>query len=196
MKKLIGLSGIVATMLAVASVQAVPISGTISMAGVLGINSQGTEVTSFPLAFVQADSGTFQSYISAPELVDTANITPVNPWVFSPPPGEPYSDLWSVGGFTFDFTSDSISESKGIMEIAGLGTISGNGYTTTSFDWDLYLAIPPAQGGDVDFTFAVATGSTTAGDPPGTPVPDGGMTVAFLGLALAGIEGLRRKLAC
>lgn len=160
------------------------------MAGELQLNSAATEVTSFPLCFVVADSGSFSS-ISAPALVNTMNITPSNPWIFSPPPGQAFSDLWSVGGFTFDFQSDTISKSGNILDISGLGTITGNGYDATSFDWNLYLD-DPSQGvynPCMDFNLAVAIGSTV------DPVPDGGLTVAFLGLALAGVEGLRRKLA-
>jgi VPDSG-CTERM motif len=79
------------------------------------------------------------------------------------------------------------------LTIIGFGTIistvGGSGLDPTAFEWEL-SAETPTSGGNVQFTFSATSGQSSNGN----PVPDGGVTVAFLGLALAGLEGLRRKL--
>lgn len=190
--KLAGITGIVAAMVAVTSVQAVPINGTIAMGGELDLNSSdlstATSVTSWPLVYVVADSGAFGS-IGAFTMVNMSTSS----WVFSPEPGVALNNLWNVGGFQFDFASDTVSQSGSFLDITGTGTISGNGYDATTFDWNLALEQPTTTG-PTEFTFSAAAGAS-AGGGPGSPVPDSGLTVAFLGLALAGVEGLRRKLS-
>ncbi|HEV2330304.1 MAG TPA: VPDSG-CTERM sorting domain-containing protein [Verrucomicrobiae bacterium] len=187
--KLAGIAGIVAAMVAVTSVQAVPINGTIAMGGELNLNtsspSTATSVSSWPLVYVVADSGSFGS-ISAFTMVNMS----ATPWVFSPQPGVALNNLWNVGGFQFDFAGDTVSQSGAFLDITGTGTMSGNGYDPTTFNWNLGLE-QPVTTGPMEFTFSAAAGASAGG----SPVPDGGLTVAFLGLALAGVEGLRRKLS-
>jgi hypothetical protein len=189
MMKLAAISGIVATMFAVTSVQANPVTGTIAMGGEANINSSSlsgaTAVSSWPSVYVVADGGAFGS-IAQFTMVNMSS----SQWVFSPSPGVALNDLWNVGGFTFDFTSDTVTQSGAFLDITGLGTISGNGYDPTSFDWNLALEQPTTTG-PMEFTFSAAAVASGGG----SSVPDGGLTVAFLGLALAGVEGLRRKLS-
>lgn len=188
--KLAGISSLVAVMFAVASVQAIPITGTIEMGGEANLDStslsSATSVSSWPLVYVVADSGAFSS-VGAFTLV---NMSP-SPWIFSPAPGVALNNLWNVGGFEFDFSSDSITQSGAFLDVTGTGTISGNGYDPTSFTWNLALE-QPSTTGPMQFTFS-AGAQASAGGGSGS-VPDGGLTVAFLGVAMAGVEGLRRKL--
>lgn len=183
-----GITGFLAAMVAVTAVQAIPITGTIAMGGEANLDSTSlstaTSVTSWPLVYVVADNNSFGSIASFTTVAMSST-----PWVFSPQPGVPLNSLWSVGGFSFDFMSDTVSQSSGFLKITGLGTINGNGYDPTGFTWNMSLE-EPATGGPMEFTFSASAGATSGG----APVPDGGFTVAFLGLALAGIEGLRRKL--
>jgi hypothetical protein len=184
--KLLGICGIAAAMLAVNSVQAIPISGNIYMGGVATLNSSDTAVTSWPLVFVLADNGAFSS-VSPFSLVTMSS----SQWVFSPQPGLALNDLWSVGGFSFNFTSDTVSESGGLLVVDGSGTISSSNpkYSTTAFSWDLTAAV-----GGGDFVFVASTGnSTSSGGGGSQTVPDGGITLAFLGVALAGAELFRRQ---
>lgn len=181
--KLAVIFGSVAAMLAV-SVQATPITGSIALGGMANLNSQDTAVTSWPFVYVVADSGSFNSISSYTMVNMTSSI-----WTFSPAPGAALSDAWNVDGFKFSFLTDSSTQSGNFLDITGTGTISASGYATTTFDWTL-AAETPTAGGSAEFTF-----SATAGAPAGgSQVPDGGLTVAFLGLALAGVEGLRRTL--
>ena len=182
--KLAVIFGAVAAMLTAASVQALPITGSIALGGMANLNSQETTVTSWPFVYVVADSGSFGS-INPYSMVNMTS----SAWQFSPAPGKALSDAWNVGGFTFNFLSDSVSQSGNFLDLTGTGTISASGYATTTFDWTLAAE---TSGSSAQFTF-----SATAGAPAGTTggqVPDGGLTVAFLGLALAGVEGLRRTL--
>ena len=180
----LALFGIVAAMLAAASVQAIPISGSIYMGGEANLNSGGTQVNSWPFVYVVADNGAFNS-ISAFTLVTMSS----SPWVFGPAPGSALNNLWSVGGFTFDFLGDTVTQSGDFLNIDGYGTISSSNpeYDTTDFTWDLAAE---NTGGTVDFIFSASTGASGGG---GNSVPDGGLTLVLLGLALAGVELFRRK---
>ena len=106
-----------------------------------------------------------------------SDATMTAPWVFGS--GQPA--LWSVGGFTFDLlTSAIVSQSSTFLNITGTGTISGNGFLNTQGVWS-FTSTSANGGTSVKFGF---TASTVA--------PDGGSAVALLGIALAGIEGVRR----
>jgi hypothetical protein len=178
------ISGIVAAALAATSVQAIPISGSIYMGGEAVLNSANTAVNSWPYVYVVADSGAFGS-INPFTLVNMSS----SQWIFSPAPGDPLNNLWNVGGFTFDFLSDTVTDSGGFLNIYGFGTISStdSSLDTTDFTWNLAAE---NSGGPVDFVFS-ATTSAAGGGPN---VPDGGLTLVLLGLALTGVELFRRKL--
>ena len=72
-------------------------------------------------------------------------------------------------------------QTGGSVTVDGTGTISGNGFDMTNGTWSFTTQNPSAH---ARFSFSAATGS----------VPDGGSAVALLGIALVGIEGLRRGL--
>jgi hypothetical protein len=184
--KLAVLSGIAAAMFAGASVQANTITGTIEMGGEANLSANTLDgsmsVASWPLVYVAADSGSFGSIFPMTQV--TMSTTP---WVFYPEPGVTLNDLWSVGNFTFDFISDSVTQSGNFLSITGSGTISGNGYDLTDFDWNLSFE-EPTTGGPMQFTFSAAA-------QPSPEVPDGGLTLALLGVAFAGVEIFRRKLS-
>jgi hypothetical protein len=187
------LSGIVATVAMTTAVQAVPISGTISMGGQAVFDSSdftlATTVTSWPLVYVAADSGSFGSI--TPGISATVNMG--SPWIFAPSPGVALNNLWNIDGFQFDFTSDTVVSSASFINIYGYGTISGNGFDTTDFEWNLEGEVPSTAGTLTQFTVSATAQPNPNGN--GNTVPDGGFTVALLGLALAGMEGLRRKLS-
>ena len=189
--KLAPIFGMVTAILAVASVHANPISGTISMGGELNLDSasfsSATEVTSWPLVYVVADSGSFTS-VTPLSLVTMSS----SPWVFSPAPGVALNDLWTVGGFTFDFASDTVTVSGNFLDISGTGTITDSADDSGAFDWNLSLE-QPTTGGPTEFTFSAAAGAAPGGG-TGGEVPDGGFTLVLLGIAFAGIEVFRRKL--
>jgi hypothetical protein len=180
-KKWATIGGIVMAMAMATVAQAtpIPITGSISMGGVAYLNSSdlaaATTVTNWGTVLVNGVNGDFSSSVSAYTSVSMAV-----PWIFIPSTATP--NLWSVGGFTFSLVSDSVTESGDSLDILGFGTISStnSAYASTAFEWNVSIVNNPSQG-PVYFSFSAST------------VPDGGMTVAFLGLALASAEGLRRK---
>jgi hypothetical protein len=185
------LFGIVAAVAVTTTVQAIPISGTIAMGGEATLDNanlaSATTIESWPLAYVVADSGSFSTGPSA--VPDFTMVTMTAPWNFelnSP------AFQWSAGNFTFTMSSDSVSQSANFLTIIGFGTIadSTDGFDPTAFQWELSDE-NPTTGGASQFTFSV----TAVPNSNGSPVPDGGLTVALLGLSLACVEGLRRKLS-
>jgi len=97
--------------------------------------------------------------------------TVVNEWSFS------------SGGNTYSFNLESLTSAtitNGTIAMSGTGTAFINGGNASTATWAL-------QGTGHNFTFNFSTASTAA-------VPDGGSAVALLGIALAGIEIVRRKI--
>jgi hypothetical protein len=122
---------------------------------------------------VELDSGNFSG------ITPGTLATMAKPWIFNPSTATP--NLWSVGGFTFNLaTSMIVSQSSTFLNVTGNGTISGNGFTPTFGTWSFTST---GSGTQPQFGF-VASSST----------PDGGSAVALLGIALTGIEGVRRMI--
>jgi hypothetical protein len=92
-----------------------------------------------------------------------------------------------VHTFTFSSTSGTT-----VTDTATINSISGDGFVTDSFDGDTAsgtwnLSFNVTKVGDLaTFTWNGTSGVVTT-------VPDGGSAVTLLGVALAGIEFLRRK---
>jgi hypothetical protein len=158
--------------------QATPITGDITFGGVVTFDSTNLslakEVSTWNLSIVTSDSGDFSS------IPILSNVT-IAPWIFNP--STPTMPLWSVGGFSFDLMSSTIvTQTSFFLNVTGVGTLSGPGFDPTAGTWS--------------FTVSNALGRDTFGfqsDTAAGLVPDGGTTAALLGLALAGIEVLRRK---
>jgi hypothetical protein len=132
-------------------------------------------VTSFVNTVVQSVSGDFDTFINPLDLATFSAS-----WVFDP--STPTPGLWTAGGFTFALLTSTIDmRSGGTLSVKGTGTISGNSFDPTVGTWSFTTQNPSANG---TFSFSAS----------GLSVPDGGSAVALLGLALMGIEVLRRKL--
>jgi len=115
-------------------------------------------------------------------ILPGTSATMAQPWVFNP--STPTTALWSVGGFTFDLLSATIvSQSNTFLNVLGTGIVSGNLFDPTPATWSFTVNNSNGQP-KMMFSFAANNDS----------VPDGGVTVALLGLALVGVEVLRRKL--
>ena len=107
-----------------------------------------------------------------------------HPWTFGVTVGGPQPALWSVGGFTFDLLSSTVDfrSARGII-INGTGTVSGNGFDPTPMEWSFSSQ---NAGGHTHLAFSFSANAQST--------PDGGAAVALLGIALTGVEVLRRKL--
>ncbi len=165
-------------------VQAVPITGNITFVGSCTLNtksaSTATMVTGWHglgtggLPQVASEDGSFSGTVH-----DGDAVTIAFPWSFN---SGSVPNFWQVDGFVFNLTSSSITTQGGSsVTVEGTGTITGNGFDLTSGTWSFTTQNPSAHS---RFSFSAATGS----------VPDGGSAVALLGIALVGIEGLRRGL--
>lgn len=98
----------------------------------------------------------------------------------------PVSSLWSVGAFTFNLTSGKLtSPTPFLIMTDGVGTITAPGFLPTNGIF-AFIGIPGTLSTSFTFTAAAAALGASA-------VPDGGTTVAFLGLALLGLHAAHRK---
>jgi hypothetical protein len=185
MKKTL-LTGILALGMVVAA-HAVPITGSIDMSGTATLNStflgSATAATAFSGATVGGSpTGTFAGTFGA-------SVT----WSgFSWPSNVLVAPLWTfVSGantYSFDLASVSISsQTNSFLNLMGSGTLHVTGFDDTPGLWSFTIS-NPGGGAHPNFVFTFANSQTAAG------VPDGGMTVALLGIAFVGLEGLRRKL--
>ena len=170
--------GLLSCAFCVQQAQAVPITGAINFAG--GVEMNGTADTATKviswldqdgnMPTVQGASGSFAG-------LDGATAIFAFPWTF----GSGVTALWQVGGFTFNLIASSIvNQGDGFLTVSGTGRITGNGFHPTYSRW--FFSIQDDGAGGV---FSWSGGSQAT--------PDGGPTVALLGLALAGIEAIRRK---
>ncbi len=165
-------------------VQAVQITGNITFAGTCSLNtksaSTATMVTGWHglgaggLPQVASHDGSFNGSVT-----DGDAVTIAFPWSFN---SGAVPNFWRVDGFVFNLTTSSVSmQGGGAVAVAGTGTISGNGFDQTSGSWSFTTQNPSAHS---RFSFSASGGA----------VPEGGSAVALLGIALVGIECLRRSL--
>jgi hypothetical protein len=96
--------------------------------------------------------------------------------------------LWVANGYSFTLDSAQFSvltlAGQPFLIGAGMGTITGNGITPTPAEWAFSTQGRLSES-------IVAYSSRTAALPQS--VPDGGSAIALLGLALGGMEVLRRR---
>jgi len=164
--------------------QATPITGDIQFTGIVTFDntdlSMAKQVSTWDLCLVLSDSGSFSSI---PALPTVTNVTMTAPWIFNPSTAT--IPLWQVGGFTFDLASSTIvTQTTTFLNVTGVGTLSAAGFDTTPGTWSFTIS---NTDGLAHSTFGFQADTAPK-------VPDGGATAALLGVALAGVEVLRRKL--
>jgi hypothetical protein len=163
--------------------QARPISGCINLAGSAQFDTHDLLTATTVTAWINphVESGSTGDFAMIPVNTPVAMTAP---WNFSS--GGPLLGLWSVGGFTFDLTSSTIVvQTHSALIIDGTGIVSGNGFDPTAMSWSFTTQ---SAGGRTQATFSFSANGCAGA------VPDGGSAVALLGIALIGIEFLRRKL--
>lgn len=187
MKNMFKFAGVAAVILALAqSLQAVPVTGNIGFTGRVTFDTSSagtaTEVVSWVNPTVNGTSGSFTT------VADGTSVNFSSPWFFLTTSA--INSFWSVGGFTFQLLSSSITahggtNPNGFVVVNGTGIVSGNNYTPTTLSWSFTSQDPAVTTGPSTYTFSASSNS----------VPDGGTTVALLGVALSGVGLLRKKLA-
>ncbi|MBV9009632.1 MAG: hypothetical protein JO354_10790 [Verrucomicrobia bacterium] len=173
----------VACGMAFAGAQAAQITGLLNISGTATFNTNSlataTAVTNF--SDVTVGGGNTGSFSGIP--IGSA-VAMTSPYIFTPSTSTP--SLWSVGGFTFDLLTSTVTmQTNNFLSIKGTGIISGNNYDPTRGVWAFTTQSASGKGGT--FTFSANTGA--AG------VADGGMTVALLGAGLIGLALFRMKFA-
>ena len=181
-------TGLISCALFSQQAQADPVTGNITFGGSVNMNgnaSTATMVTAWhgfggvgnPIV-VDAD-GDFASFVTP----GVSQAVFAVPWTFN---SGPLNAFWSVGGFTFNLTESHIFFQGGFpagVIINGIGIIHHTGFDDTIGTWS-FSTQDPSAGQPARVSFSAATGA----------VPDSGSTVAFLGLALVGVEALRRRM--
>lgn len=161
--------------------QAVMISGGISLGGTYttdtGNINTADAFTSFSGVFVVSGAGDYSG-------VPGGTGVSMNPFTFDPF-GGPVVPLWTFmfagSTYSFDLTSASIVTQGGnSLVLEGAGDLMITGFDTTPGSW-----VFTANQGGGSFSFSSSNAA----------VPEGGSALALLGIALLGVEVLRRKLA-
>jgi hypothetical protein len=161
---------------------AATLNGNLTFAGGAILNTDSvntaTGVASWIDPMVASSDGDFAPYIESGDEVDL-----VAPWTFNSV--GVVLDFWSVGGFSFDLTSSSITyQSNGALIVKGMGWTSGNGFDATRGSWNFTSQNPAASG---IFSFSAGSAHTTA-------VPDGGATAALMGTIVLALGVIARRL--
>jgi hypothetical protein len=164
--------------------QATRINGDILVIGRVTVDGPLVSATTVTNWFAAITSNLGKSTVAATtgdfNLVALGSeATMATPWVFNPP--TPTLGLWDVGGFTFDLLSSTVvTQLPNFLNVEATGIIHGPpGFDDTPGTFQFTVT-----GTGIRFGFAALTQA----------VPDGGSAVALLGLALIGIEVVRRKL--
>ncbi len=159
---------------------AIPIVGEVSFAGSYVVDNSNlltaTKFTSFSGVTVSAlPTGDYAGL--------AASSVTMTPFSFDPFPVGGVVPLWtipSVPGTSFDLLAISVTRlNASTLVLSGSGIAHKAGKDNTPGTW-----VMTANTFGQTFSFS----STNAS------VPDGGTTVALLGIGLVGVEGLRRKL--
>ena len=142
-------------------------------------------VASIAGSMVQDTStGTFQSMSVAIDPPTSATL-PVNWSGFTWSPVGLPSPLWqfAYNGVTYTFTLDTIAiaqQNCTSISLTGAGIITATGYDPTPGAWT-FDCVANAAGNSFPFESSVRV------------VPDGGLTMTLLGMAILGVEYLRRR---
>ena len=172
---------------------ATKITGTIDFTGPLTLGNNGgpvtlgnaTKVVSWGgvggnqaiVSQATGDLNTVAIVTQAENFASPSAATLATNWSFNSGAINPF---WQVGGFTFQLTSSSVnSQTNTFLDVSGSGFITGNNFESTPGTWTFNITNQSSA-----FSFQSATAS----------VPDGGASLALLGMGLIALEGLRRRM--
>lgn len=188
MKKILNsaILGVVALALT-QTVQATPIAGTIGFTGRATLDTPtaatATQVSTWYNPVVNGTSGSFGL------IADGTAVTLSPMWNFNT--SSLVNPFWQVGGFTYSLASSSITSQGGVpnvsayVDVAGTGTVSGNGYATTAMSWNFSVQGPKVTSGPETWTFSASAGTGA--------VPDAASTAILLGGCFTGLVVFRKR---
>jgi len=161
-----------------------PINGVIQLTGQVTLTGGTSFQTATGIEFLEAvgDLHLDQALVSDASftLAPTKGLTAtMQDFQFSPFVAN--NPVWSVDGFSFAMNSITYDSNNGtFLNLAGTGTISGNGYDATVGTF----TFSTQNTGDVDFSWS---GSTST-----SPVPEPA-TMLLFGTGIAGLAGIARR---
>ena len=131
-------AGLVSSALFTQEAQAAPVTGDIGFIGAAHFNTTSLATATRVQTWRNCNgvlgltvSNVTGVYVAIPL---GSNATMAVPWTFNPSTAAP--GLWSVGGFTFDLTSDVVVlQTATFLNITGTGIVSGNGFDPTPAHW-------------------------------------------------------------
>jgi hypothetical protein len=192
------MAGIAAAILSITAVQAVPITGGVDFLGISSTSASGG-VTTFSPADPWIDLGGTGAYSHTSGALVIFNPVSYTGTGAGATLAEPVDPLWtfSVLGVTYSFDLTSLLSADitaNSIDLSGIGTAYISGYDPTAATWSL-------QGSGANERFQIDFSATsmspgTGGGSSGSSVPDGGATVAMLGIALGACCLFARKLQC
>lgn len=176
----------------VTQANAIPITGSLSMGGEVILNGPLDTATAFTafngvqIVPLPAPTGSYAG-------LATGVLGPVTytPFQFNPMAPSPVNPLWTFtqAGLTYTFRLDTVSvagQSPFFLNLLGTGAANITGMDETAGRWSFTIDNPDgASTPKFDFNFISTTRVSRT--------PDGGMTLALLGMALMGVEGARRR---
>lgn len=181
-----------ATVGLLSTAQAVPITGDIDFAGQAFFNTNSlataTQVVNFKTNDAASANGTAMVTSATGSFSGLSGSIASFPNVYTFNPSTATTPLWTVGGFTFNLTSSTVVfQNSQFLAISGNGILSGNGFDPTPGVWA--FTSQQADGSpQTSFSFSANTSAVPRA------VPDGGSALSLLGIALVGVEAVRRKL--
>ncbi len=168
-----------------ASVQAIPISGSIGFDGHYTSNATGDDMsTATSVNITHIDSVVGTGDLSGATVANSTFLTPVG--VNANQVNLPTETLWTTDSGTYWFVIGTESQSlsgvgNSVLTLFGTGTLKdGTPADDASGTWNLSFTASGAS-----FKWSSTTSSN---------IPDGGATVILLGAALSAMGLLRRKL--
>jgi hypothetical protein len=184
---LAGVTVMCATALFSQQAEAAKIKGAISFGGtaILNTNDALTATAVNEWHFVGSTGLPYVNNASQDFLPTLGqSVTFAAPWVFT----AATPTLWSVLGFSFDLTSSVVTHDSVSVTVKGFGIMHKAGFDDTFGSFNFTTQNPgadPDLGGPLPASFSFSSS--------GNALPDGGSAMALLGIALLGVEGIRRK---
>jgi hypothetical protein len=167
------------------------INGSVLFSGaatVSGGSGPGTTTISFanPSWTVVSGLGNYSTF-GTPATFTSFSFTGTGTGATLSGPGIPQG-TFTLGTLTYSFDLLALVNgitTSGTMALSGTGIAHITGLDDTPISWTL-------AGSGNNFTFDLSGSNTTPSGP--TTVPEGGSAVSLLGMALVGLEALRRRL--
>jgi hypothetical protein len=175
-----------------AELSAAPIQGTIDFGGVVTFDTMSLATANRVIQWQPFQGGTAGFSMVLQSSGDFSSISAgtqaamATPWIFNPSTNTP--SLWSVGGFTFNLASSTITRQNATdLDITGVGTITStnSNFSATPGTWSFTSSDANGQN-QATFSFQAHSAAV--------PEPNSVALLAIGTIAAAASKGLVRRL--